>query len=373
VHQNPLHPGAVRLSVIVPFHRNIAQLQQCLTALRASERSLPAGTTLLEIIVVPNGATEDLRLVADAARATLLAIDRACGPAVARNRAVEIATGNVLVFVDTDVVVNPDALGRLAALFQAQPDAGAAFGAYDEAPADSGFVSQCKNLAHSFVHQLASGDARTFWAGLGAVRSEVFARVGGFDERFPRPSVEDIDLGYRIHASGARIILDPDIRGKHLKRWTFKSAIVTDVRDRGVPWTQLIHRYDGLHDDLNVSVAYRWCVVIAYVLAASLVAGLKWPLMLSVIPIAAILLWVLDRHYYGYFVSRRGLVFALRWFPLHIVHHLCNGVSFAVGTGLYMLGRRSRGLSLPGLLPSNPWPDVRAAAILGSTKRLFEP
>lgn len=364
-------PGALRLSVVVPFHRNLAQLRQCLAAVRTSERSLPAGASLLEILVAANGATEDPRPVANEAGATLLTIERACGPAVARNRAADVATGNVLVFVDTDVIINADALGRLAALLQTHPDAGAAFGAYDEEPADPGFVSQCKNLAHSFVHQQASGDARTFWAGLGAVRSEVFARVGGFDERFPRPSVEDIDLGYRIHASGARIILDPAIRGKHLKRWTFKSSIVTDVRDRGVPWTQLIHRYDGLHDDLNVRVSYRWCVVIAYLLAASLLAALKWPLTLSVVPIAAILLWVLDRRYYGYFVSRRGLVFALRWFPLHIVHHLCNGVSFAVGTGLYLVGQRSHGIPLPGLLPSNPWPGVRAAAMLGSTKRVF--
>ena len=45
---------------------------------------------------------------------------------------------------------------------------------------------------------------------------------GGFDaERFPFPSVEDVELGLRLSAQGARIGLDPSVRGKHLKAWSF--------------------------------------------------------------------------------------------------------------------------------------------------------
>jgi GT2 family glycosyltransferase len=348
----------LRLSAIVPFHRNIEQLRQCLTALAAAGRKLSDDTTL-EIIVAANGATENVGSVTKEAGATLLTIEHACGPAIARNRAAEIASGDVLVFVDTDVVVDHEALSRLATIFRSQPDAGAAFGAYDETPADPGFLSQCKNLSHSFVHQQASGDAQTFWAGLGAVRAEVFARVGGFDERFPRPSVEDIDLGYRIRGTGGRIVLDPSIQGKHLKRWTFKSTVITDVRDRGVPWTQLLYRYGGLHNDLNVTVSYRWCVVVAYLLVASLCAALQWPTMVTVAPLAVLTLWILDRQYYGYFVTRRSVGFALGWFPFHVVHHLCNGVSFFIGTLLYLAAQRYR-LPIPGALPATSWARVSA-------------
>ena len=69
---------------------------------------------------------------------------------------------------------------------------------------------------------------RTFWAGLGAVRRDVFAAVGGFDAaRYPHPSIEDIELGGRLAARG-RILLDPAMQGTHLKEWTLRSMVTTD-------------------------------------------------------------------------------------------------------------------------------------------------
>ena len=284
----------MRLSVVVPFHRDLAKLDQCLSGLRAAARALPAGTSLDDLIVVADGAVEDATALARTHAATVTAIEGPRGPAVARNHGAAGASGDLIVFVDSDVVASAGALNQLAARFLLDPELAAVFGAYDEQPADPGFVSQGKNLAHSFIHQRSAGDASTFWAGLGAVRAEVFARVGGFDERFARPSVEDIDLGYRIRASGGRILLDPAIQGRHLKRWTLGGAIVTDVRDRGIPWVQLLHRHEGRHDHLNVTASYRACVVVAYILAACLVAAPRSPMLLVPAGLAVLALWVLE-------------------------------------------------------------------------------
>jgi GT2 family glycosyltransferase len=343
----------VRFSVVVPFHRNLSQLRQCLEAVRRAGGRLSGSNELTELIVVADAARDDPGQLAQEVGARLLAIDGPRGPAVARNHGVDIASGDVVVFVDTDVVIDEQALVRLASVFTAEPEIGAAFGAYDDAPADPGFLSQCRNLAHSFIHQRSNREADTFWAGLGGVRREIFLSVGGFDERFHRPSVEDIDLGYRIRAAGHRIVLEPAMQGKHLKRWTFRSSIASDVFDRGVPWTQLMHRYGGLRNDLNVTFAYRACVVIAYLLLASFVGAWWWPVLLAAVPIEILALWLLDRPYYRFFTSQRGLGFTLRWFPFHVLHHLCNGVSFAAGTALW-LGRRA-GITLPGALPVTPW------------------
>ena len=186
------------------------------------------------------------------------------------------------------------------------------------------------------------------------MRRKVFEQVRGFDERFTHPSVEDIDLGYRIRDAGFRIVLDPRVQGTHLKRWTLWSSVVSDIRDRGVPWTQLLSRYRAPQNDLNVTRRYRLAVVLSYGLVACLV-GMMWraSLVLPAVMISATLVW-LDRPYYQFFVRRRGLWFTVAWFPFHVLHHLCNGVSFAVGSLLYF-GRRRFGIALPWALPLTPW------------------
>jgi GT2 family glycosyltransferase len=346
--------NVMHLSVIVPFHRDLVKLHKCLGAVRTAAQQLPPGTVLRETIVVADGSPDDATAEAVANGAIVAAIEGPNGPATARNRGAAIASGDVLVFVDSDVVIDAAALAHLAATLHLDPGLAAVFGAYDEHPADTGFVSQGKNLAHSFIHQRSKGEARTFWAGLGAVRADVFASVGGFDERLTRPSVEDIDLGYRIRAAGARILLDPAAQGQHLKRWTLGSSVMTEVKDRGIPWTQLLYRYGGLHDDLNVTPAYRACVIAAYVLLACAVFAPLSPILLGPAALAVAVLWLLDRPYYRFFADRRGAVYTMAWFPVHVLHHLCNGLSFVVGTLLYA-GRRWMGIALPGALPVTPW------------------
>lgn len=345
------HPLA--LSVIVPFHRGLGSLQRCLEGIRRAGSNLPRDVVLSEIIVAADGAEDNPNAVASAHGARVVPILGPQGPALARTYAARVASGDVLFFIDSDVVVRDDALARLTAQF-ADPTVGAAFGAYDEEPADKGFFSQCRNLAHSYIHQQSSRDATTFWAGLGAVRRSVFTTVGGFDPRFAHPSVEDIDLGYRIRAANVRIVLEPSAQGTHLKRWTFWSSIVTDVRDRGVPWTQLLNRYKAMRNDLNLTHRHRLAVVISYVLAFCL-AGAVWrPRLLILAAMLVAALWLLDFSYYRFLASKRGPMLAISWFPFHIVHHLCNGVSFTLGTGLY-IGQRWGGISLPWALPLTPW------------------
>src|SRR5207248_11244099 len=96
------------------------------------------------------------------------------GPAEARNLGAARATGDVLVFVDSDVVVHPDALERMRAAFAGDETLTAVFGCYDDAPEADGVVSRFRNLLHHHVHRAAAGQADTFWAGLGAVRSRAF-------------------------------------------------------------------------------------------------------------------------------------------------------------------------------------------------------
>ena len=307
-----------------------------------------------EVIVVADGGADGCSSVAAGRGARVVEIAGPSGPAVARNAGAERATGDILVFIDADVVASPDALGRIRVLFDSQPEVSAAFGAYDEWPAEPNLVSQYKNLAHSYVHQMSGPVVQTFWGGFSAIRRSVFREIGGFDERFRRPSVEDIELGYRLAAAGHRVLLDPSLSVCHLKRWTLRSLLASDIMDRGIPWTQLILRFGRVHNDLNLRSGYRVSVVLTYAFAGLSVVSIAqpmywWPALLAVTGV-----YVLNRRFFSYLTRLRGPGFAIRAAPLHILYHFYNGLSFCLGTTIYF-AHRWLGVRLPGAVPITRW------------------
>jgi hypothetical protein len=136
--------------------------------------------------------------------------------------------------------------------------------------------------------------------------------------------------------------------------WSVLSSIRIDVWNRGIPWTQLLLRSARLDNDLNLRAEYRLSVICAYLLAISLIASLVWPAALFATVLLVNALLYLNASYYAWFVRQRGWWFAIRVFPLHLVHHLCNGVSFVWGSALFAM-RRAGAITLPGALPAAPW------------------
>lgn len=345
VDSNGLSDRSAKLSIIIPFYGRADYLERCLAGLKP----LPPRT---EVIVVADGADEIPDLTEISVR--LIEHPGPSGPAVARNIGATVATGEVLVFIDSDVVASPAELTRLTDTFDRHPEVAAVFGAYDDHPAEPNLISQYKNLTHSYIHRTSDKVAQTFWAGFGAVRAKAFFEVGGFDERFPRPSIEDIDLGYRLCAAGHLLWLDGDRQVCHLKHWTFSSLLSSDVLDRGIPWTQLIWRQGRARNDLNLKNAYRVSVALTYILLALLLGAFFKPVLLLPAGLTVLVLHLLGRDLYQYFLLQRGFIFALRVAPLHYLYHLYNGFSFLTGSTLYLV-RRWLGIRLPGSLPTTPW------------------
>ena len=264
------------------MHNAASFLDQCLGAVVASQ--YPD----FEIIVVDDSSTDNSKEMIAKYPVRLIELNgKPHGPAYARNQGAEAATGEIIFFVDADVVIYPDTLTKIANTFTQRPEFDALFGSYDENPGEGDFLSQYKNLFHHFVHQQAREEGGTFWSGCGAIRRKVFLEMGGFDVKmYARPSIEDIELGARLRAAGHRIYVNKDIQAKHLKRWTLKGLIKTDVFDRAIPWTLLILRQRHLPNDLNLTTEQR--------LSALLLVALLFYLTLSfpLIPFALLLLWI---------------------------------------------------------------------------------
>ncbi len=238
-----------RLSVIIPVHGDPALLTLCLESLRAST------FTSFEIIVSDDGSPVPaaIRAAAEACQARYLRSATRQGSAAARNRAADLATGEILVFIDSDVTVRPSTLGQLAAALENDPQLDAVIGSYDTDPSAPNLVSQFRNLMHSQAHQASNPNAHTFWTGCGAIRRSRFRALEGFKENFRRPSIEDVELGFRLYESGGHILLDRSIQVTHHKRWTLASMVETDLFARAIPWAATIGEH-GLPQDLN----FRW-------------------------------------------------------------------------------------------------------------------
>jgi cellulose synthase/poly-beta-1,6-N-acetylglucosamine synthase-like glycosyltransferase len=303
-------PSVNRLTVVVPATDAPATLDECVRAIQGA-RAAPDD---LIVVDAPGNA----------------------GPAEARNLGVNLAKGDILVFVDSDVAVHADAFERINAAFASDPSLTAVFGSYDNAPRSGGVVSDFRNLLHHHVHQTAAGPASTFWAGLGAVRRNQFEAVGGFDARtFPRPSIEDIDLGMRLIARGGRIVLDPALQGKHLKRWTLADMVGTDFGARGVPWVALMLRRGSTSTALNLGWTHRLSATASLLL---LVAVARRRLRLATALLLLILM--LNHPFYRMLFRQRGGTFALCAVPLHVLHHLVGVAAIPAGARRYFQGRR---------------------------------
>src|SRR4029453_3342626 len=279
-------------------------------------------------IVGDDAPTQDIASVAGPG-IRLLRLTKNAGPGAARNYGARHARGDVLLFVDADVVVATGTIKRVARLFAEHPDVAAVFGSYDARPAARGLVSQYRNLLHHFTHQHGQPEASTFWAGCGAIRRSVFNDVGGFDEkRFPRPSIEDIELGYRLRRAHLRIVLDKGLQATHLKTWRFPSVVWIDVTCRAIPWARLMLESGSMPNDLNLKRGQRLSGGLVGAAFVLLPLGIFWPRLTAVAALAILAVLGLNRDLFAFFARERGLTFAAKCVPPPLLYYLYSSLSY---------------------------------------------
>lgn len=327
----------VSISVIMPAYKASGLLPRVLPPL---VELLNRGE-ITEILVVDDRSPDDTAEVARSMSATVLVTEVNGGPGAARNLGAQHARGDVLWFVDSDVIAQTDNAPRIQAAFR-DPDVGAVFGSYDDTPGSTYWFSQYKNLLHHFHHQKGNRAARTFWAGCGAVRKDVFLEVDGFDvETYQVPSIEDIELGYRISSSGHRIVLDPDFQCKHLKHWTIPNAIETDIFKRALPWSRLIIGREGLTNDLNTGIGERLRAILAGTFLLSLLGLPLMPSLWPVLLITTVLIFASNWALFRLFWSRGGPLMAVSALIYHQFYYVYSaGVFVWCLFEFHILGRK---------------------------------
>ena len=195
------------VSVVIPAYNAEGFIRQCLSGIAAQTLARER----FEIILVDDGSRDNTFRVCEAIKAELgleslrLVQQANAGPASARNQGIRQAQAAIVAFLDSDCVPHP---GWLAALIKPLLECSELQGVEGQTLPMEGKISQL----HHIVENRQGG---LYWTCNIAYRKAVLLAVGGFDEGFPLPSGEDIDLAQRIQRQG-KILFEPAAVVEHV-------------------------------------------------------------------------------------------------------------------------------------------------------------
>lgn len=203
-------------SIVIPTYNRLPILQKCLLALEYQQLRDNSPVTGYEVVLVDDGSTDGtlewLELHQDEFPHVLAHSQNHMGPAAARNLGVEKATGDTIIFIDSDLVVTEQFLQAHAdALIQGEKQLG------NNCLFTYGAVINTGNFENptSEPYKITDFSAAYFATGNVAIARTWLEKAGLFDTRFQLYGWEDLELGVRLKQLGLKLIKCPEAVGYH--------------------------------------------------------------------------------------------------------------------------------------------------------------
>ncbi len=216
-------PPAV--SVVIPTYNRREQLVRVVDAL-AGQRD----DDLFEVVVVSDGSsdgTDDYLRSGTTAMPVHAVFQANAGPASARNAGVNAARGDLIVFIDDDVVAQPGLVEAHRRAHEDRPEIVvigpmltppdvelSPWVAWEQAMLDKQYV---------VLERVRNAHYRNFYTGNASLERRSFLDAGGFDPKFRR--AEDVELAYRLRVAGSDFLYCPSARSLHYAERSFESWI----------------------------------------------------------------------------------------------------------------------------------------------------
>jgi GT2 family glycosyltransferase len=331
--------AAPRISVVIPVYNAERLLGECLTALRAST------FRGYEILVVDDSSTDGSRAIATAHDCRVIPSGGRLGPAGARNKGVEQAHGDIIFFIDSDVVVRPDTMTKLLAVFDRDPRLAGAIAVQSPTMRFRNLCSVYKNLWMYYTYVRRAGqDVPLFYTTAAGIRRQAFIDSGGFDLNYTNPNVEDTDYGQKLARQGFRVHVLPDLEVEHVKGYDLAGLLRVDfLRSMSLARLKLRKSADGIGtNDTSVPTGYIVSVPLAglaiLTLLAGLVLGNRTLLIANFLALTAIL--VLNVQFLRLIRAHGGVRAGGLSCGLLIIELLAAGAGSAVGIATYLSGKK---------------------------------
>ncbi|MGD9210588.1 MAG: glycosyltransferase family 2 protein [Desulfobacteraceae bacterium] len=205
------------VTVVIPVYNGEHKLSDCLEAVFKSDYPN------FEVIVVDDNSSDKTAYVAQQYPCKVVRLSSNSGPAVARNKGVEHAKGDYILFIDDDVIIQRQTISRIVLNFQKDESISAQVGNLIKENGFSNFFSQFKNLHHRY-HLCSFPDyIKITFTTITAVKKCDFIKIKGFNSIINTASVEDIEFGQRLTDNGFKILHDKNLYVVHQKHYSLKS------------------------------------------------------------------------------------------------------------------------------------------------------
>jgi glycosyltransferase involved in cell wall biosynthesis len=220
------------ISIIIPTYNAAGYMPNLL------ESILEQAVEDMEIIIVDDCSTDNTVEIVKKYPVRVIEMEKNGGPARARNRGVEEAGGDIIFFLDSDVVVLDGTVQEVKEYFEKNNSANCVIGVCATEPLNKGFVPKYMAM-FEYVHLLDAlgNNLSVFAPRCGAIKKELFQSAGGYDESYKGADVEDFELARRINKIDC-ITLNP----KMLVRHQFVNNVEEAVKNyfkRAVMWIHL--------------------------------------------------------------------------------------------------------------------------------------
>jgi glycosyltransferase involved in cell wall biosynthesis len=269
----------MKFSLVIPAYNASKTIRTCLE----SALNQTISRESYEIIVVDDGSTDGMAKIVEEYPVRLLRQENQ-GPAVARNKGAYAASGDILVFTDSDCELDAHFLVQMGEIFEREPAIAGVQGSYrtkqrefmarfGQVEIETRYAKMAREPYIDFIGTYAA-----------AYRRSVFVENDGFDTGFPRASGEDTEFSYKVQKQGHKLVFSTEAFVYHQHPASLKHYLrVKFVRGF---WRVRLYR---MHPEKTVKDSYTPNTLKFQVLTAPLVPPLllTLPLMpLNVVPLS---------------------------------------------------------------------------------------
>ncbi|MBI4709963.1 MAG: glycosyltransferase family 2 protein [Nitrospirae bacterium] len=224
----------IMISIIIPTYNSERFMPALLDSVFKSEFKD------FELIIVDDCSTDGTVKTVKNYPVRVIQLEKNSGPAVARNIGVKAAKGDIIFFLDSDVIVLDGTVKEVYDYFQKNPSANCVIGICSTEPLNKGFVPKYMAM-FEYIHLIGTKDSKVsvFAPRCGAVKTDFFEKIGGYNESYKGADVEDFEFARRVNKTDS-ITLDTKMMVIH-KFATFKQASRNYFK-RTVMWVHLFFR-----------------------------------------------------------------------------------------------------------------------------------